>query len=129
MGCGRVSGAHGNEGSDHLAGVDLNIDRERATALFRILQESLNNVAQHANATEVSIRLAEEGGILTLEIHDNGQGITAEQHSAIDSLGILGMRERSVLLGGQLLVSGDRGLGSTVTVRIPADPSEAASRR
>jgi signal transduction histidine kinase len=66
-----------------LPGVDLAIDRERATALFRILQEALTNVAKHANATQVSIRLAEEDGILILEIHDNGQGITAEQLSAI----------------------------------------------
>jgi signal transduction histidine kinase len=100
--------------------VDLAIDRERATALFRILQEALTNVAKHANATQVSIRLAEEDGILTLEIHDNGQGITAEQLSAINSLGILGMRERSLLLGGELTVSGVPAFGTTVTVRIPA---------
>jgi signal transduction histidine kinase len=103
-----------------LPEVDLAIDRERATALFRILQEALTNVAKHANATQVSIRLAEEAGILTLEIHDNGQGITAEQLSAINSLGILGMRERSLLLGGELTVSGVPAFGTTVTVRIPA---------
>jgi len=102
-----------------LPEVDLAIDRERSTALFRILQEALTNVARHANATQVRIRLAEEDGILTLEIQDNGRGITAEQLSAINSLGILGMRERSRLLGGELVVSGVPALGTTVTVRIP----------
>jgi len=102
-----------------LPEVDLAIDRERSTAIFRILQEALTNVAQHANATQVSVRLAEEGGFLTLEIQDNGGGITEEQLSASDSLGILGMRERSLLLGGDLVVSGVPTSGTTVTVRIP----------
>jgi two-component system sensor histidine kinase UhpB len=102
-----------------LPEVDLAIDRERSTAIFRILQEALTNVAQHANATQVSVRLAEEAGFLTLEIQDNGRGITVEQLSASDSLGILGMRERSLLLGGDLVVSGVPAFGTTVTVRIP----------
>jgi signal transduction histidine kinase len=102
-----------------LPEVDLAIDSERATALFRILQEALTNVSQHANATQVSIRLAEEDGILALAIRDNGRGISAEQLSAINSLGILGMRERSLLLGGELTVSSAATSGTTVTVRIP----------
>jgi len=102
-----------------LPEVDLAIDRERSTAIFRILQEALTNVAQHANATQVSVRLAEESGFLTLAIQDNGRGITVEQLSASDSLGILGMRERSLLLGGDLVVSGVPASGTTVTVRIP----------
>jgi PAS domain S-box-containing protein len=107
-----------------LPEVDLAIDRERATAIFRILQEALTNVAQHANATQVSVRLAEEAGMLTLEIQDNGRGITAEELSASDSLGILGMRERSLLLGGELVVSGVPACGTTVTVRIPVGTQE-----
>ena len=95
------------------------MDQERATALFRILQETLTNVARHANATHVSVRLAEEDGILTLEVHDNGQGIAAEQLSASTSLGILGMRERALLLGGEFIISGAPGFGTTVKVRIP----------
>jgi signal transduction histidine kinase len=102
-----------------LPEVDLAIDRERATALFRILQEALTNVAQHAHATQVRIRLADEDGVLTLEIHDNGQGITAEEISANKSLGILGMRERSLLLDGEFIVSGDPTFGTTVKVKIP----------
>jgi signal transduction histidine kinase len=103
-----------------LPGVDLAIDRERATALFRILQEILTNVARHANATQVSVRLVNEEGSLILEVHDNGKGVSKEELSAGRSLGILGMRERALLLGGELAISGAPAFGTTVTVRIPA---------
>jgi signal transduction histidine kinase len=98
---------------------DIVIDRERATALFRILQETLTNVARHADATAVQVRLAKEDGSLILDVHDNGKGITEEERSAGRSLGILGMRERVLLLGGELAISGAPGTGTAVTVRIP----------
>jgi two-component system sensor histidine kinase UhpB len=98
---------------------DIVIDREVATALFRILQETLTNVARHANATHVSVRLAKGDDGLTLEVHDDGKGISEEQVAADSSLGILGMRERAVLLGGELAISGAPGEGTTMTVRIP----------
>lgn len=103
----------------NLPAVDLALDPERATALFRILQETLTNVARHANATHVSVRLAEAGGDLILEVRDNGKGIGEEQISARTSLGILGMRERVLLLGGTLTISGSLGNGTTVRVVIP----------
>lgn len=95
------------------------IDREVATALFRILQETFTNVARHAEATHVDVRLAREGGGVTLEVHDNGKGISEEQVWADSSLGILGMRERAVLQGGELAISGARGGGTTMKVWIP----------
>ena len=98
---------------------DVVIEQERATALFRIFQETLTNVARHANATEVDVRLVEEKGNLTLEVHDNGRGVREEQLSAGSSLGILGMRERVLLLGGELTIAGAPGKGTTVRVRIP----------
>jgi PAS domain S-box-containing protein len=97
---------------------DIVIDRERATALFRILQETLTNVARHANATQVNVRLAKEEGSLILEVHDNGKGISKEELVAGRSLGILGMRERALLLGGGLAISGAPGQGTTIEVRI-----------
>jgi two-component system sensor histidine kinase UhpB len=102
-----------------LPEVDLIIDRERATALFRILQEILTNVARHANATHVNVRLVKEHGSLILEVHDNGKGVSKEELSAGRSLGILGMRERALLLGGKLAIGGAPALGTKVTVRIP----------
>lgn len=106
------------------------IDPERATALFRIFQETLTNVARHANASELDVRLARDNGNLLLEVHDNGKGINEERISKGTSLGILGMRERALLLGGELTISGEPGKGTTVRVRIPQshppDPEKRA---
>jgi two-component system sensor histidine kinase UhpB len=97
---------------------DIVIDQEPATALFRILQEALTNVARHANATQVNVRLAKEEGTLILEVHDNGKGINSQELSAGRSLGILGMRERALILGGGFAISGALGQGTTIEVRI-----------
>ena len=102
-----------------MSDQDMTIDPDRATALFRIFQETLTNVARHAKVTEVNVRLATENDSLVLEVHDNGVGIPAGQLSAHKSLGILGMRERALLLGGKLIIQGVPGGGTTVTVRIP----------
>jgi PAS domain S-box-containing protein len=102
-----------------LPDTDLAIDSARATALFRILQETLTNIARHAGASQADIALAQENGSLFLVVHDNGRGIGEKYRSTASSLGILGMRERAVLLGGDLDIAGDPGCGTTVKVRIP----------
>jgi PAS domain S-box-containing protein len=102
-----------------LPAADLSLDPEHATALFRILQETLTNVARHAVATTVRVRLADENGDVCLEVGDNGKGISLERLSAASSLGIVGMRERALLLGGELTINGVPGKGTTVRVRIP----------
>ena len=101
-----------------LPDVDIAMDPERATALFRIFQETLTNVARHANATQVIVRLVQNSD-LSLEVRDDGKGIAEKQLSAGQSLGILGMRERALLLGGELTISGGPGKGTIVKVRIP----------
>jgi signal transduction histidine kinase len=98
---------------------DIAVEPERATAIFRILQETLTNVARHADASEVEVRLADENGYLTLQVHDNGIGIPEDKLTSGESLGILGMRERTLLLGGELTICGRPGNGTTVRVRIP----------
>jgi signal transduction histidine kinase len=98
---------------------DIAVDPECATAIFRILQETLTNVARHADASEVGVRLAKADGELSLEVHDNGKGIPEDKLSNGESLGILGMRERAMLLGGELTISCPPGKGTTVRVRIP----------
>ena len=98
---------------------DLALDPERATALFRIFQETLTNVARHANATEVDVRLANDKRDVSLEVRDNGKGISEEQRVAANALGIRGMLERALLLGGELTINGAPGKGTTVRVRIP----------
>jgi len=105
---------------------EIVIDPERATAVFRILQETLTNIARHAEATEVHVKLAKEDGSLMLGIQDNGKGITEEQVAAGGSLGILGMRERASLLGGELTIRGAPRKGTTVKVRLPQAHSKQA---
>lgn len=90
-----------------------------ATALFRIVQESLSNVARHSSASHTSILLRETYGRLEVIIEDDGVGITAEQAAASTSLGLIGMRERVEGLGGELMVQGLKGKGTTVHVTIP----------
>jgi len=102
-----------------LATEQFSVDSETATAVFRIFQETLTNVARHASASEVKIRLAEENGDLTLEVHDNGRGIREDELANANSLGVLGMRERALLLGGTLTIRGEPGQGTTVRIRIP----------
>lgn len=98
---------------------DLEIDERRSSAIFRIFQELLTNITRHANATVVSITLKELNGHLTLIVKDNGRGITDKESSNIKSLGILGMRERALLLGGKFTIKGSPGKGTTATVKIP----------
>jgi signal transduction histidine kinase len=98
---------------------DIVVDPDTAIAIFRIFQETLTNVARHANAKEVQARLTIENGNLILEVRDNGSGIPRERLQKGRSLGILGMRERATLLGGDLSITGSPGQGTVVRVWIP----------
>ena len=93
-------------------------DKERSTALFRIFQELLTNVARHANATRVHVRLA-EASTLTLKVEDNGRGIQEHEFESPRSLGFLGLRERVLAFGGSIEVKGQEGKGTSVCVAIP----------
>jgi PAS domain S-box-containing protein len=97
----------------------LVLDADRSTAIFRIFQESLTNVARHAHATQVEARLERQQDQLIFQVHDNGKGFDAEQTSARRSLGLLGMQERALLLNGEFMIEGALGSGTTMTLRIP----------
>jgi PAS domain S-box-containing protein len=99
---------------------DFPLERERATAVFRIFQEALTNIARHAEASLIEVRLTNSDTQLCLAVRDNGKGITADQINHIRSLGLVGMRERALLLGGTFNINGTPGLGTTVTVQIPS---------
>src|SRR3989454_11401546 len=98
------------------------ISDELATALFRIVQEALTNVSRHAGATRVNIELGVKSDCVTLEVNDDGGGITEAGTTGPRSLGILGMRERAAVLGGVLEVAPRSGGGTRVAAWFPPAP-------
>lgn len=92
---------------------------EMRTTVFRIFQETLANVTRHAQATQVRTHVREEAGNLVLTVADNGRGITEQEIARPTSLGLLGMRERALRLGGQVSIVGRAGEGTSVTLQIP----------
>jgi signal transduction histidine kinase len=92
---------------------------ERAIAIFRIVQEALTNVARHAGAGAVRVALRETKRELVLEIRDNGRGISPRAAADPASTGLLGMHERARLLDGALQISGIRGRGTRIVLRVP----------
>jgi PAS domain S-box-containing protein len=99
---------------------DISLDADLSTAVFRIFQETLTNVARHSGATEVHVRLSVDADSSTLEVEDNGKGIKEKNILSSKSLGLLGMRERAQMFGGRITVKGTPGRGTKVTVEIPS---------
>lgn len=95
------------------------LKKEWAIALFRIFQESLTNVARHSHATQVEISMAQEAGQLVLLIEDNGKGFDPEKAAEKKTLGILGMKERAMMLGGTYTIQSSSDKGTLVEVLIP----------
>jgi signal transduction histidine kinase len=95
------------------------LGREGSTAVFRVLQECLTNIARHAQATEFEVRLTEDDAGTSLTVADNGRGISAQQITAAQSIGLAGMRERAQACGGTFEITGAPGAGTTVRVNIP----------
>lgn len=90
-----------------------------ASALYRITQESLTNIAKYAQAKTAEIHLEHDGDWVQLAVRDNGRGIDAADHGKRGAFGLLGIRERVTLLGGEVAITGESGRGSEVRVRIP----------
>src|ERR1043165_4933411 len=105
---------------------DLQLNDETSTAVFRVFQESLTNVARHAKATEVNVGVERIDGRLVMQIADNGRGLDPTTINTVRSLGIIGMQERVRLLDGELTIHGLNGQGTTVHVEVPIS-NDAAS--
>lgn len=103
---------------------DLGLDPDLATDLFRLFQEALTNVARHAEASSVEVRLAHEGSDLVLTVADDGRGIRADEIDDAGSFGLLGMRERVNRWDGRLEFDAGSQDGTTVTVRVPRAPHD-----
>lgn len=97
----------------------ITVTQARAIDVFRVCQEMLTNVARHARATEVKVRLFRADGQLVLEVSDNGCGISPQQLHDVKSLGLLGMKERAQLLGGRLDIRGAPGHGTCAVLTVP----------
>jgi PAS domain S-box-containing protein len=98
---------------------DLELERGQATAVFRICQEALTNVARHAAATKTKVRLEAAGDDLLLEVWDNGAGVPEVRLSDPKSFGLQGMRERARGYRGMLTISSEPGHGTAVRLRLP----------
>jgi signal transduction histidine kinase len=101
--------------------ADTQWEQDFITVFFRIFQETLTNIIRHAEATRVDVRLFEEKGALVLTVADNGRGVSEEEIASTRSIGLIGMRERAMLIGGEVSLHGVRGKGTTVTLRVPLD--------
>lgn len=98
---------------------EITLDNERATAIFRIVQESLTNIARHANAGKATLTMASIGGRLLIEIADDGIGLSDDALKKPRSFGIAGMRERLLPLHGTLEITARPGRGTKLKVSIP----------
>jgi PAS domain S-box-containing protein len=106
-----------------LQAEDSSLPKDLSTTIFRIFQETLTNIARHANATMVKISLKEKAGKFVLKVRDNGKGITQKQISDSGSFGLIGIRERAQFFGGDVKIVGVRNKGTTVRVSVPINKS------
>jgi signal transduction histidine kinase len=102
----------------NIEGVQIK-NSEKSAALFRIFQETLTNVARHSKASRVEVEFDQDRNEVILKVKDNGRGITESDLAKSNSFGILGLKERAYLLGGEVDIEGRPGIGTTVSVRIP----------
>lgn len=118
--CNKFSAQSGILYTFHAPRQSINLDRQRTTMLFRIVQESLTNIMRHADARNVHISLLLDGADLSMEIRDDGKGFDHEEYGERKSFGLLGMKERALLLGGDFRIVSAIDNGTSVYVRIPA---------
>jgi PAS domain S-box-containing protein len=104
-----------------IKGVGKISDIALTTAIFRIVQESLTNIMRHAGASQANVNLEKKDGALILEVTDNGSGIEEGRIMDFKSLGLIGIRERVLLLGGEVVISGKPGEGTRVRVTLPVE--------
>ena len=110
----------------HFSGTDMTFDEERSIAIFRIVQESLTNVTRHAQAKQVEISLEKNDDCYLLSIRDDGQGFDAERIRS-NSFGLVGMRERTLMIGGEASFISAPGRGTDVQIRIPLNRTESSA--
>jgi signal transduction histidine kinase len=118
---GRFTEQTGIECAVSLPAESLVISREISTNLFRILQESLTNIARHAKAAKAWISLSKQSDMLFMTVRDNGIGLSAEKINNPLSLGLIGIKERVIYCGGQMEFNSEPGWGTEMIVRVPME--------
>lgn len=103
---------------------DIDMDPKLAITIFRIVQESLTNVARHARASLVRVSLTCRKGYLRIEVRDNGVGISPDKLSGNNSFGLMGMHERVASWGGKLKITGQESKGTRLFVNLPLTKPE-----
>jgi PAS domain S-box-containing protein len=104
-----------------LGAPDLELHEPHASAVFRILQESLTNAARHARASRVEVSIGLTNGAVALRVRDDGRGFSPDDPRKPGSFGLMGLRERAYVLGGEVSIASEPGRGTTVEVRIPLE--------
>jgi signal transduction histidine kinase len=97
------------------------LDRKIASTIYRTIQESLSNIAKHANATHVVVELTVDSGYITVRVTDDGKGLSPDAFQKTDSFGLTGMRERTTALNGNMILESREDSGTVVQVRLPTD--------
>ncbi|MFZ2404449.1 MAG: response regulator [Methylobacter sp.] len=103
----------------HKPDEDIPLDEDRAMLVFRIVQESLTNALRHSGANRIDITIGDDADMCEVEVRDNGKGFDPDSACKGNSLGIVGMRERALILGGDLDIVSEPGAGTVLTLRIP----------
>ena len=103
-----------------MSETQLNLDPDQTTMVFRIVQESLTNVARHAQARRVAVTLAQRPGGYALTIQDDGKGFDPGAERDPTSLGLIGLHERAQMLGGRISISSASNAGVRIAVTFPA---------
>jgi signal transduction histidine kinase len=111
----------------NLPEADLAVDPGIATAVFRICQELLTNVARHSGAARVSLDIGCNDAWLSLTVQDDGRGIRAAEASSRNAIGLAGIRERAKMFGGSVTIKGKSGKGTLARVRIPIGRAQDAA--
>ncbi len=96
----------------------ISLDTQRSSTIYRIFQECLTNVIRHSEASKVNVDLTDREGLLTMRVFDNGKGLVPEQINENFSLGLLGMKERAQIWGGQVYLNGRKNEGTTITIEL-----------
>jgi signal transduction histidine kinase len=99
---------------------DIKIDKPVSTGVFRILQETFTNIARHAAASHVNVELFEQKGMYILTVKDNGIGFDNSIDAKVKTLGLMGMKERAIMLGGSLTIQSKQQAGTTISLKFPS---------